>query len=235
VFAGGLYLDLGRLRLADAEFKRAAVLDPSEGCLLSIAELYLEHDMERKAFSYLDRAAKSDSAPTLTAVAELFISAGHPAKGEPYLMRALALDPTNADTHMALALLLLQQEKRKEAEVRLEYAERMARLKPEFRETLERLRSLKERVREHPPERDPEGFKRIRAAYERLRAAGDRAQTDLMLIRDVDETLDLARLSRAPESEPLISPERIRADLIAVEAWLLLTELTLQIRTDRHA
>ena len=36
-------------------------------------------------------------------------------------------------------------------------------------------------VRAHPPEREPDTFKRIRAAYERLRDPGTRAETDLRL------------------------------------------------------
>jgi len=38
-------------------------------------------------------------------------------------------------------------------------------------------------VREHPPETDPEGFKALRAAYEQLRSAGQRAETDLFLLQ----------------------------------------------------
>ncbi len=36
-------------------------------------------------------------------------------------------------------------------------------------------------VRAHPPERDPETFKRIRAAYERLRDPKTRIETDMLL------------------------------------------------------
>jgi curved DNA-binding protein CbpA len=36
-------------------------------------------------------------------------------------------------------------------------------------------------VRVHPPERDPETFKRIRGAYERLRDPKTRAETDMLL------------------------------------------------------
>jgi curved DNA-binding protein CbpA len=36
-------------------------------------------------------------------------------------------------------------------------------------------------VRVHPPERDPETFKRIRGAYERLRDPKARAETDMLL------------------------------------------------------
>jgi curved DNA-binding protein CbpA len=35
-------------------------------------------------------------------------------------------------------------------------------------------------VRAHPPERDPEMFKRIRAAYERLRDPDKRLETDML-------------------------------------------------------
>ena len=39
-------------------------------------------------------------------------------------------------------------------------------------------------VREHPPERDPEAFKRIRAAYERIRTPEQRLETDMLLWED---------------------------------------------------
>ena len=35
-------------------------------------------------------------------------------------------------------------------------------------------------VRAHPPETDPQGFKRIRAAYERLRTPDKRLETDML-------------------------------------------------------
>ena len=37
-------------------------------------------------------------------------------------------------------------------------------------------------VREYPPEEQPESFKRIRAAYEKLRTAKIKAETDLALV-----------------------------------------------------
>jgi len=40
-----------------------------------------------------------------------------------------------------------------------------------------------EQVRAHPPESDPDQFKRIRAAYERLRTPERRAQTDMFLLQ----------------------------------------------------
>lgn len=38
-------------------------------------------------------------------------------------------------------------------------------------------------VRAHPPERDPEAFKRIRAAYERLRTPEQRLEADMLLLQ----------------------------------------------------
>jgi curved DNA-binding protein CbpA len=39
------------------------------------------------------------------------------------------------------------------------------------------------KVREYPPEADPETFKAIRAAYEQLRSSEQRAETDLYLLQ----------------------------------------------------
>jgi curved DNA-binding protein CbpA len=79
-------------------------------------------------------------------------------------------------------------------------------------------------VREHPPERDPEGFKRIRAAYEKLRAATDRAATDLFLIDEQDAAFSAEKVQRYAEQPPAITPELIKSDLIALEALLLMEE-----------
>ena len=40
-----------------------------------------------------------------------------------------------------------------------------------------------QRVREHPPEREPETFKTIRAAYERVRDPDQRTETDMLLLQ----------------------------------------------------
>ena len=44
-------------------------------------------------------------------------------------------------------------------------------------------------VRQHPPENDPEGFQRIRAAYEALRTPAARAETDRGLIHPPPDDL----------------------------------------------
>ncbi len=79
-------------------------------------------------------------------------------------------------------------------------------------------------VREHPPERDPEGFKRIRAAYEKLRAGRERAETDLFLIEEMDAAMSAEKFERYGVEPPGITPDLIRSDLIALEAVLLMEE-----------
>ncbi len=79
-------------------------------------------------------------------------------------------------------------------------------------------------VREHSPERDPEGFKRIRAAYEKLRAGSDRAETDLFLIEEDDAVGATAIQKFHTEPHPA-TPETIRKDLLALEVGFLLEEL----------
>lgn len=79
-------------------------------------------------------------------------------------------------------------------------------------------------VREHPPERDPEGFKRIRAAYEKLKSRGERAETDLFRVDD-SITLDAGSLKRFAIEPPPVTLDLIKTDLIAIEIFLLLEEL----------
>ncbi len=79
-------------------------------------------------------------------------------------------------------------------------------------------------VRQHPPERDPEGFKRIRAAYEKLRSGGERAETDLFMVDDRDADLAIESIQRLDIAPPAITPETIKSDLIALEAELLMEE-----------
>jgi curved DNA-binding protein CbpA len=64
-------------------------------------------------------------------------------------------------------------------------------------------------VRVHPPERDPEMFKRIRSAYERLRDPEQRTETDMLLLRPPREP---ARKRRQPRLDLSVR----RADVLAV-------------------
>jgi curved DNA-binding protein CbpA len=79
-------------------------------------------------------------------------------------------------------------------------------------------------VREHSPERDPEGFKRIRAAYEKLRAGGERAETDLFLI-DEESSPDATVIQKFSIEPQSLTPEIIRVDLLALEGEFLLEKL----------
>ncbi len=58
-------------------------------------------------------------------------------------------------------------------------------------------------VRAHPPEREPETFKQVRAAYERLRDPATRFETDMLLIERWPEP---ARQRRAPRLDLAVQP-----------------------------
>ncbi len=49
-------------------------------------------------------------------------------------------------------------------------------------------------VHDYPPERDPEGFQRIRAAYEALRTPTARAHTDRQFVQEPPPYVPLRRL-----------------------------------------
>lgn len=66
-------------------------------------------------------------------------------------------------------------------------------------------------VREHPPETDPEAFKTIRAAYEQLRSAEQRAKTDLYLLQAPPPWQPSSRCRRASFDLSLHRPEVLAA------------------------
>lgn len=69
-------------------------------------------------------------------------------------------------------------------------------------------------VRQHPPEKDPEAFKRIRAAYEQLRDPTQRQQTDLLRWQTWIEPA-LAELAVSdPALDPALAPVLDRGDVI---------------------
>ncbi len=70
-----------------------------------------------------------------------------------------------------------------------------------------------QKVREHPPERDQEGFKRVREAYETLRSPRKRAELELLELRHGPAEFDLDRLRDTP---PPPLPERFAEHLLAV-------------------
>lgn len=70
-------------------------------------------------------------------------------------------------------------------------------------------------VREHPPEREPEAFKAIRAAYERLRTPERRVETDLLLLQELalPSEWHTPVFDLGVHSEDLLSAARALSDL----------------------
>ncbi len=70
-------------------------------------------------------------------------------------------------------------------------------------------------VRQHPPEKDPEAFKRIRAAYEQLRDPTQRQQTDLLRWQTwIEPTLEPLPTPMGAAIDPALAPVLDRADVI---------------------
>jgi len=70
-----------------------------------------------------------------------------------------------------------------------------------------------ELVRQYPPEKEPETFKIIRAAYEKLRTAAAQAETDLFLLQAPPD-------ARALPGEPALDLAfRAEDALIALRGW----------------
>lgn len=70
-----------------------------------------------------------------------------------------------------------------------------------------------QKVRAYPPERDPEGFKRVREAYELLRSPRKRAELTLLELRSGPTEFDLDRLHDSP---PPPFPDRYVEHLVAI-------------------
>ena len=73
-------------------------------------------------------------------------------------------------------------------------------------------------VRAHPPERDPEGFKRIRAAYEQLRDPDRRLETDMLRVQawpelSLDGLFEDAPLDLSLDPADVIRAARALSDL----------------------
>ena len=71
-------------------------------------------------------------------------------------------------------------------------------------------------VRAHPPERDPEMFKQVRAAYERLRDPATRVETDMLLLERWPQPVRSRRtpkLDLAVQLGDVISAARALTDL----------------------
>ena len=81
-------------------------------------------------------------------------------------------------------------------------------------------------VRAYPPEREPQRFKRIRAAYEQLRDAERRVETDMLLL---EEWPTPARKRRPPKLDLTLHHE----DVLAVARSL--TDLDRQDWRDQFA
>jgi curved DNA-binding protein CbpA len=71
-------------------------------------------------------------------------------------------------------------------------------------------------VRQHPPERDPDTFKRIRAAYDQLKAPDKRLEADMRLLEDLPPIAmpSLPQLDLSIHAEDVLTLAKARTDLV---------------------
>ncbi|MCC6190341.1 MAG: DnaJ domain-containing protein [Anaerolineales bacterium] len=74
-------------------------------------------------------------------------------------------------------------------------------------------------VRAHPPERDPEAFKQIRAAYEQLRTPEKKLETDMLRLQPWPEPdlISPAALDYSVSPDDVIYAARALSDLARTE------------------
>lgn len=70
-------------------------------------------------------------------------------------------------------------------------------------------------LRQHPPERDPDGFQRLRGAYEQLRTRRRRLEHELFQSAAAPTVSDLAARLLAPGAPRRPDPDQIRGALAA--------------------
>lgn len=71
-------------------------------------------------------------------------------------------------------------------------------------------------VRLHPPEREPEAFKRIRAAYDQLKTPEKRVEADMRLLEDLPpvKTVRLPELDLTIHAEDILNLLKLNTDLV---------------------
>ncbi len=82
-------------------------------------------------------------------------------------------------------------------------------------------------VRLHPPEREPEAFKQIRAAYDQLKTPEKRVEADMRLLEEW-----LPRPARLPEPDFAVHPEDMLT-LFKIDTDLSRTDLRDEFREVR--
>ncbi|MBA3442725.1 MAG: tetratricopeptide repeat protein [Pyrinomonadaceae bacterium] len=146
--AGALYLDHGKTREAEAEFKKALDMNPDAEGFRRIGESYLDARKTKKALQYFDRAAETGSFVTLIEIAETLHEAGRDRDAEKYADLAMVKDPWHPIPHLIKALLLVEREEIEKVLEELAAVERLGADKGEYRELVEQARQMRKMVQE---------------------------------------------------------------------------------------
>jgi tetratricopeptide (TPR) repeat protein len=148
LYAGRIYLENGYEKEAEQEFQQAAEINPDNECLIRIGDAYLDESEFKKAARYFKKAAATASISELLDISKLLFGSKRISEAERYVDMALKKDPEHPEPHLGKAIMLLSRRKEEEGLRELDEAERLARGRREFQNTIEEAQEIKREIRQ---------------------------------------------------------------------------------------
>jgi tetratricopeptide (TPR) repeat protein len=157
--AGGIFIDAGLKSDAERCFKKAIEIEPSEECYISIGMSYWDAEYKKEGLKYLNKAAEKAGIEMLIEIAVTLVESGGYKEADPFLKKAIKLDPSHPIPHMIRGLILMglpfmripSEKDVKDAAHEFGEAERLMIGRDEYRDVLPELRNMKRLADQGPP------------------------------------------------------------------------------------
>ncbi|MBO0723548.1 MAG: hypothetical protein J2P41_22175, partial [Blastocatellia bacterium] len=154
VIAGGICLDAGLKKDAVKYFEKAIEMEPDVECYFNIGLDYWTAGYEKEGLKYFNKAAETAEAENLVQMAVALAQNGGSKESEPFLKKAIKLEPLNPITHIVRGMILTglpdrfypSRDDLKEARLEFDEAERLMIGREEYEAELHRLRDLKRKL-----------------------------------------------------------------------------------------
>ncbi|MBO0800423.1 MAG: tetratricopeptide repeat protein, partial [Blastocatellia bacterium] len=151
VMAGGICLDAGLKKDAVKYFEKAIEMEPDVECYFNIGLDYWTAGYEKEGLKYFNKAAEDADIETLMQMAVALAERGGSRESDPFLKKAIKLEPLNPITHMIRGMILTgipgrfypSRDDLKEARLEFDEAERLMIGREEHEAELHQLRDLK--------------------------------------------------------------------------------------------
>jgi tetratricopeptide (TPR) repeat protein len=157
--AGDIFIDAGLKKDAERCFKKAIEIEPSAVCYFSIGMSYWDAEYEKEGLKYLNKAAEKADVEMLMEIAVALAESGGYKEVDPFLKKAMKLDPSHPIPHMVRGLVLMglpfmripSEKDVKEAPHEFGEAERLMIGREEYKDILPELQNMKREVENGPP------------------------------------------------------------------------------------